>query len=131
MKNILMLVTLTFTLLLFSCNVGTKSKATKLAKGDTIEMEWGNCSLSEIEGSSCLLLNVMNWPKETVLNVSGLNTRVVDIYLKSNPKHHLAWRIYEGDLQIHVSSINKTENDVIVVKTKGSVIFEDPSKKNG
>ena len=131
MKNVITLIIFTLFLSLFSCNLGTKSNTTKLSKGDAIDMEWGSCSLSEIEGQSCLLLSVLEWPKETVLNVKGLNTRVVDIYLKSNPKHHLAWRFYEGNLQIHVSSIKKTESDVLVVKTKGSVKIANQTKKNG
>ena len=90
-----------------------------MAIGQSVEMEWGKCTLSEMDEGTCLLLDVHTWPKDAMLSVPGIKTRVKNIRLKSNPKHHFAWRFVKGELQVHIPSSLKSSSAVLVVETKG------------
>lgn len=86
------------------------------------KLPWGRCTTKEINGDTYLYLHVFDWPKDGVLTVQGLETKVKDIYLLANSKQHFAWRFEKGDLQIHAPAVIFNEiNTVIVVKTKGKV----------
>ncbi len=86
------------------------------------KLPWGRCTTKEVDGNTQLYLHVFDWPKNGVLRVPGLKTRVNDIYLLSNARQHFAWRFEDGDLQIHAPSVTFDDiNTVIVVKTRGGI----------
>jgi len=86
------------------------------------KLPWGRCTTKEVDGNTQLYLHVFDWPKNGVLRVPGVKTRVNDIYLLSNAKQHFAWRFEDGDLQIHAPSVTFDDiNTVIVVKTRGGI----------
>lgn len=107
----------------FACTPksGNINIGAELVDGQCIEMEWGKCSFSEKEENTYLYLNVSEWPKGEMLSVPGIKTKVKNIYLKSNPKQHFAWRFEKGELQVHIPSVLDKIDAVIVVKTKGKV----------
>ena len=103
----------------------------ELKVGETIEMEWGKCSLEESGKEGFLYLEIDHWPEKGLIIVPGLNTRIYDIYLKAKPKYHFAWRFHEGNLEIHTSSFKgDKESNVLVVKTKGKVKITEYKKQN-
>ncbi|MCK3685789.1 alpha-L-fucosidase [Maribellus sp. YY47] len=98
------------------------------------KLPWGRCTMKETKGGTNLYLHVFDWPKDGLLTVPGLDTRVSDVYLLANPKQSFAWKFENGDLQIHAPSVIFDEiNTVVVVKTKGriEVTSNKPSIKEG
>jgi alpha-L-fucosidase len=86
------------------------------------KLPWGRCTQKEVDGNTLLYLHVFNWPKDEILRVPGLKTRINDVYLLSNPKQKFAWKFENGDALIHAPSvIFDPVNTVLVVKTKGKV----------
>ena len=116
-----------------SCSPSSKNKLSvrELSAGESIELEWGQCSLQETGKEGFLYLKIENWPDQGLLVIPGLNARINDIYLKSKPKYHFAWRFYKGDLHIHTSSFKgEDENTILVVKTKGKVKIAEMKEKD-
>ena len=98
------------------------------------KLPWGRCTQKETASGTTLYLHVFNWPKDGVLKVPGLNTRVKDVYLLTNPKQKFAWKFEDDDLLIHAPSvIFDPINTVVVVKTRGKfeVTSNMPTLKNG
>ena len=85
------------------------------------KLPWGRCTQKQVKGNTNLYLHVFDWPKE-VLHVPGIKTRVIDVYLLSNPKQKFAWKFEDGDLWIHTPAVTFDPiNTVIVVKTNGKI----------
>lgn len=124
MKRLLLVMGLA--IMLFSCSQKSDSLKfnNKLEVGQSLEMEWGQCTLQEKDGNRYLSLEIADWPTSGMLNISGLKLKVTDIYLQSKPNYHFAWRFYKGELQIHASSLKSDKTSkVLLVKTKGKVLF--------
>ena len=95
---------------------------------------WGRCTQKVEDENTTLYLHVFNWPKDEVLRVPGLKSRISDVYLLSNPKQKFAWKFEDGDALIHTPNvIFDPINTVIVVKTKGRIEITSnmPSLKDG
>jgi alpha-L-fucosidase len=98
------------------------------------KLPWGRCTTKEVKGHTQLYLHVFDWPKNGILKVPGLKTRISDVYLLSNPNQHFAWRFVDGDLQIHAPSVTFDEiNTVVVLKTKSKIEITSnkPTEKEG
>lgn len=98
------------------------------------KLPWGRCTTKEMGGNTILYLHVFDWPKNGILRVPGLKTRISNISLLSNPKQTFAWKFEGDDLVIHAPSvIFDPINTVIKVKTKGNmeVISNMPTLKEG
>jgi alpha-L-fucosidase len=81
-----------------------------------------------------LYLHVFNWPKDEVLLIPGLKSKISDVYLLSNPKQKFAWKFEKGDALIHAPSvIFDPINTVVVVNVKGQpeITSNMPSLKDG
>lgn len=131
MNKLLLLIGLVFMLIACTQKSDSQKSVSEMVVGQCLKMEWGQCMLKEKEGNTYLAVEVNDWPKTGMLNISGLKLKVNDIYLESQPNHHFAWRFYEGNLQIHVSSL-KSDNTskVLLVKTKGKVLFANTNPNN-
>lgn len=98
------------------------------------KLPWGRCTQRQENGNTTLYLHVFTWPKDQVLKIPGLDTKIQDVYLLSNPKQKFAWKFENGDVLIHAPSvIFDPINTVIVVKTKGKLEITSnmPALKNG
>jgi len=98
------------------------------------KLPWGRCTQKVEDENTTLYLHVFNWPKDEVLRVPGLKSRISDVYLLSNPKQKFAWKFEDGDALIHTPNvIFDPINTVIVVKTKGRIEITSnmPSLKDG
>jgi alpha-L-fucosidase len=98
------------------------------------KLPWGRCTQKVVDGNTLLYLHVFNWPKDEILRVPGLKTKISDVYLLSYPKQKFAWKFENGDAVIHAPSVTfDPVNTVVVVKTKGSVEITSnmPSLKEG
>ena len=98
------------------------------------KLPWGRCTQKMEDENTTLYLHVFNWPKDEVLRVPGLKSRISDVYLLSNPKQKFAWKFEDGDALIHTPNvIFDPINTVIVVKTKGRIEITSnmPSLKDG
>ncbi|MEZ5106444.1 MAG: alpha-L-fucosidase [Draconibacterium sp.] len=98
------------------------------------KLPWGRCTTKKAGNSTNLYLHVFNWPKDGVLRVPGLQNRITDVYLLSNPNQKFAWKYEDNDVLIHAPSvIFDPVNTVVVVKTKGKldIISNMPVLKNG
>ena len=98
------------------------------------KLPWGRCTQKKTDSGTTLYLHVFNWPKDGVLRVPGLKTRVNDVYLLANPKQKFMWKFEDGDLLIHAPSvIFDPINTVVVVKTRGKleVTSNMPTLKDG
>lgn len=86
------------------------------------KLPWGRCTQKVVDGNTLLYLHVFNWPKDEILRVPGLKTKISDVYLLANPKQKFAWKFEDGDALIHAPSvIFDPINTVVVVKTKGEL----------
>jgi alpha-L-fucosidase len=84
------------------------------------KLPWGRCTQKLVDGNTLLYLHVFNWPKDEVLRIPGLKSKINDVYLLSNPKQKFAWKFEDGDALIHTPTvIFDPINTVVVVKTKG------------
>jgi len=98
------------------------------------KLPWGRCTQKVVDGNTLLYLHVFNWPKDEILRVPGLKTKISDVYLLSYPKQKFAWKFENGDAVIHAPSVTfDPVNTVVVVKTKGSVEITSnmPALKDG
>lgn len=94
------------------------------------KLPWGRCTQKVVDDNTLLYLHVFNWPKDEILRIPGLKTKITDVYLLSNPKQKFAWKFEDGDALVHAPSvIFDPINTVVVVKTKGNV--EITSNKPG
>lgn len=86
------------------------------------KLTWGRCTQKKVGKSTLLYLHVFDWPKDGILKVPGLKSRITDVYLLSNPRQKFAWK-YEGDdVLIHAPNvIFDPVNTVVVVKTRGAL----------
>ena len=94
----------------------------------------GRCTQKEVDGKTILYLHVFDWPKDGLLRVPGLKTRIKDVCLLANPKQKFAWKFEDGDLIINAPSvIFDPINTVIAVKTAGKteVTSNMPTLKEG
>ncbi|NOR76793.1 MAG: alpha-L-fucosidase, partial [Draconibacterium sp.] len=62
------------------------------------KLPWGRCTTKEMGTGTLLYLHVFDWPKDGVLRVPGLKTRVKDVFLLANPKQKFAWQFEADDL---------------------------------
>lgn len=98
------------------------------------KLPWGRCTQKVVDGNTLLYLHVFNWPKDEILRIPGLKTRISDVYLLANPKQKFAWKFEDGDALIHAPSvIFDPINTVVVVKTKGNleITSNKPEPKDG
>jgi alpha-L-fucosidase len=98
------------------------------------KLPWGRCTTKKVGAETLLYLHVFDWPKDGVLRVPGLKTRIKDVLLLANPKQKFAWKFEDDDLLIHAPSvIFDPINTVVVLKTKGKVEVTSnmPSLKEG
>lgn len=98
------------------------------------KLPWGRCTQKEVDGKTILYLHVFDWPKDGLLRVPGLKTRIKDVCLLANPKQKFAWKFEDGDLIINAPSvIFDPINTVIAVKTAGKteVTSNMPTLKEG
>lgn len=98
------------------------------------KLPWGRCTQKVVDGNTLLYLHVFNWPKDEVLRVPGLKSKISDVYLLSNPKQKFAWKFEDGDALIHTPTvIFDPINTVVVVKTKSKpeITSNMPSLVNG
>ncbi len=98
------------------------------------KLPWGRCTQKVVGGKTLLYLHVFDWPKNRILVVPGLNSRVRDVYLLTNEKQKFAWKFEDDDLHINTPDvIFDPINTVIVVEVKGDlqVISNIPSLKDG
>jgi alpha-L-fucosidase len=98
------------------------------------KLTWGRCTQRQENGNTTLYLHVFNWPKDQVLRIPGLKTKIQDVYLLTNPKQKFAWKFENGDALVHAPSvIFDPINTVIVVKTKGNLEITSnmPTLKDG
>jgi alpha-L-fucosidase len=56
------------------------------------KLPWGRCTQKTNNGKTTLYLHVFNWPKDGILRVPGLKTRVKDVFLLANTKQKFAWK---------------------------------------
>ncbi len=97
------------------------------------KLPWGRCTQKEVDGNNLLYLHVFNWPKDEILRVPGLKSKISDVYLLSNPKQKFAWKYENDDVLINAPSvIFDAYNTVVVVKIKGKpeIISNMPSLKD-
>ncbi len=98
------------------------------------KLPWGRCTTKKDGNTTMLYFHVFNWPKDGVLRIPGLKSRITDVYLLSNPIQKFAWK-YEGDdVLIHAPAvIFDPVNTVVVVKIKGKseIISNMPVLKDG
>jgi alpha-L-fucosidase len=98
------------------------------------KLTWGRCTQKQEGKNTLLYLHVFDWPKDEVLRVPGLKSKISDVYLLSNPKQKFAWKFEDGDALIHTPSvIFDPINTVVVVKAKGTpeITSNMPSLKEG
>ena len=98
------------------------------------KLPWGRCTQKEVDGKTILYLHVFDWPKDGLLRVPGLKTRIKDVCLLANPEQKFAWKFEDGDLVINAPSvIFDPINTVIAVKTAGKteVTSNMPALKEG
>lgn len=98
------------------------------------KLPWGRCTQKVVDGKTLLYLHVFNWPKDEILRIPGLKTKISDVYLLANPKQKFAWKFEDGDALIHAPSvIFDPINTVVVVKTKGNldITSNKPELKEG
>jgi alpha-L-fucosidase len=98
------------------------------------KLPWGRCTQKGVDGKTILYLHVFDWPKDGLLRVPGLKTRIKDVCLLANPKQKFAWKFEDGDLVINAPSvIFDPINTVIAVKTAGKteVTSNMPTLKEG
>ncbi len=82
------------------------------------KLPWGRCTMKQLPSGNLLYLHVFDWPKDGILRVPGLNTRVKDVYLLTNEKQKFSYKFENGDLLIHAPTvIFDPVNTVVVVKT--------------
>ena len=97
------------------------------------KLPWGRCTQKEVDGNALLYLHVFNWPKDEILRVPGLKSKISDVYLLANPKQKFAWKYEDDDALIHAPSvIFDPYNTVVVVKIKGKpqIISNMPTLKD-
>ncbi|MBN1819157.1 MAG: alpha-L-fucosidase [Prolixibacteraceae bacterium] len=98
------------------------------------KLPWGRCTKREHKNGTTLYFHVFNWPKDQILRVPGLKSRISDVYLVSNPGQKFAFKFEDGDLLIHAPSVTfDPVNTVIAVETKGKLKVESnmPTLKDG
>ncbi|MBN1985228.1 MAG: alpha-L-fucosidase [Prolixibacteraceae bacterium] len=98
------------------------------------KLPWGRCTTKKTSSGNILYLHVFNWPKDGVLRVPGLDARVKDVYLLTNPKQKFAYKFEDNDVLIHAPTvIFDPVNTVVVVKTgkKMEITSNMPSLKEG
>ncbi|NCB09459.1 MAG: hypothetical protein EOM73_15015, partial [Bacteroidia bacterium] len=98
------------------------------------KLPWGRCTQKIENGKTTFYFHVFNWPKDGILRVPGLKTRVKDVFLLANPKQKFAWKFEDGDLVINAPSvIFDPVNTVVAVKTIGKVEITSnmPALQNG
>lgn len=98
------------------------------------KLTWGRCTQKQEGKNTLLYLHVFNWPKDEILRVPGLKSKISDVYLLSNPQQKFAWKFEDGDALIHAPSvIFDPINTVVVVKVKGTpeITSNMPSLKEG
>lgn len=98
------------------------------------KLPWGRCTTKKTNSGNLLYLHVFNWPKDGILRVPGLDTRVKDVYLLTNQKQKFSYKFAKGDLLIHAPTvIFDPVNTVVVVKTgkKMEITSNMPSLKEG
>ena len=98
------------------------------------KLPWGRCTQKVVDGHTLLYLHVFNWPKDEILRIPGLKTKISDVYLLANPKQKFAWKFEDGDALIHAPSvIFDPINTVVVVKTRGNleITSNKPELKEG
>ncbi len=98
------------------------------------KLPWGRSTTKKIKSGNLLYLHVFNWPKDGVLRVPGLKTRIKDIYLLTNSKQKFAYKFEDDDVLIHAPTvIFDSINTVIVVKTgkKMEITSNMPSLQEG
>ncbi|MBN2774941.1 MAG: alpha-L-fucosidase, partial [Prolixibacteraceae bacterium] len=69
------------------------------------KLPWGRCTKREHKNGTTLYFHVFNWPKDQILRVPGLKSRISDVYLVSNPGQKFAFKFEDGDLLIHAPSV--------------------------
>lgn len=86
------------------------------------KLPWGRCTKKEVDGKTILYLHVFDLPKEEILRVPGLKSKISDIYLLANPKQKFAWKFEDGDALISAPSVVFNPiNSVVVVETVGKL----------
>ena len=98
------------------------------------KLPWGRCTQKIENRKTTFYFHVFNWPKDGILRVPGLKTRVKDVFLLANPKQKFAWKFEDGDLIINAPSvIFDPVNTVVAVKTTGKVEITSnmPALQNG
>ena len=98
------------------------------------KLPWGRCTQKIENGKTTFYFHVFNWPKDGILRVPGLKTRVKDVFLLANPKQKFAWKFEDGDLVINAPSvIFDPVTTVVAVKTTGKVEITSnmPALHNG
>ena len=98
------------------------------------KLPWGRCTQKQDGKNTLLYLHVFNWPKDEVLRIPGLKSKITDVYLLSNQKQKFAWKFEDGDALVHAPSvIFDPINTVVVVKVKGQpeITSNMPSLKEG
>jgi alpha-L-fucosidase len=98
------------------------------------KLNWGRCTQKQEGKNTLLYLHVFNWPKDEILRVPGMKSKISDVYLLSNPNQKFAWKFEDGDALIHAPSvIFDPINTVVVVKVKGTpeITSNMPSLKEG
>ncbi len=98
------------------------------------KLPWGRCTQKIENGKTTFYFHVFNWPKDGILRVPGLKTRVKDVFLLANPKQKFAWKFEDGDMVINAPSvIFDPINTVIAVKTTGKIEVTSnmPALQNG
>jgi len=98
------------------------------------KLPWGRCTQRLENGNTTLYLHVFDWPGDQVLRIPGLDAKIQDVYLLTNPKQKFAWKFEKGDALIHAPSvIFDAINTVIVVKIKGKpeITSNMPALTNG
>lgn len=98
------------------------------------KLPWGRCTQKIENRKTTFYFHVFNWPKDGILRVPGLKTRVKDVFLLANPKQKFAWKFEDGDLVINAPSvIFDPVNTVVTVKTAGKIEITSnmPALQNG
>lgn len=98
------------------------------------KLPWGRCTQKETKNGTTLYLHVFDWPRDQILRVPGLKTKIKDVYLLTNPKQKFSYKFEDGDLLIHAPSvIFDPINTVVVVKTGKNIEVESnmPALKDG
>lgn len=98
------------------------------------KLPWGRCTQKVVDGNTLLFLHVFNWPKDEILRIPGLKTKIHDLLPAGKSKQKFAWKFEDGDALIHAPSvIFDPINTVVVVKTKGNleITSNKPEPKDG